>query len=66
MIYSDVQGVVARERWSRLRLKPPIIDTARKIIAVARERWSRLRLKRKRFLIKDPPLSVWQGSGGLA
>src|SRR6266487_1082856 len=36
---------VARERWSRLRLKQRNCNVAAYLRTVARERWSRLRLK---------------------
>ncbi len=43
--HQSVARLVARERWSRLRLKRSAVCAGRASIGVARERWSRLRLK---------------------
>ncbi len=51
--------VVARERWSRLRLKPVMLVSMETDTGVARERWSRLRLKPTKQIV-----SLFPSQGG--
>jgi len=57
---------VARERWSRLRLKQCWHLLYSFSSFVARERWSRLRLKPEDGELLWEARFPWQGSGGLA